>query len=652
MARDVFTVVAPIKSSKALKALDDVLATINADLAGNEYLRLSPDQFPELHFASFVVFDPKTDGRMLAFENSVDGSRDTYLRRVAERPGIDAIFQHCTGYPERPDIEARFRFLRKRAKSPQLYHVSTPYRTARSIRDDEGKRQEMDTQIRGNSQLWSRQLVRPIAGVKQYWRWEIAKPWVAGIVPFPAIWLEARLYGSINWDGLVWRILAIIDMAVILISAALVAGSLWFGALPELRARYRRWIFALQVILAGVFWPWWAKWLFTNHLVLAIIATLAFTLLLGGGIPAAIRRRRAERIAELRVAAGGESLVPLWQALQGINKPPGKGTYVPERPGWMARLWNWKWWPVPPAVLLLPLLLLKEPEYFRALVAVLVVMFFLKAIWLAALTGWPLSATAIGRRTKGAIFTAVATVAGAILVESLFGLETHTLLLAVFLTAGLFLLWVLRVPSSEHPSGARPQDGLSPAAAATLRCVIDQEDRDVQNHMSLVAVVRSRWRWWTLRFFLFLLNHIFYRALLPDAWRGKLFGLPTVHCAQWVLLEDHRFLFLSNYDHSWNSYLDDFGEHLGPGIQKIWGQCIGNPGTADLGNFKRYVRESMVPYGVWYRAYPGLTVRQVWNNQHLRTALARDIPEEKVVQALRRLGAAPKVLPEILHAAQ
>ena len=647
MARDVFTIVAPIKSCEALKALDGVLAKIKENLDGNEFFRLSAGEFPELHFASFVVFDRDTDGRMLAFENSVDGSRDAYLRRAAGRRGIDAIFRHCKGYPEHPDAEARFRFLYDHARSPQLYHLSTPYRTAPSIRDDQEKRSRMDKRIRGDTALLSRQLVRPTSGIKRSWRWEIAMPWVAGVVAALAIWLEARLYGSINWDGLLWRILAVIDMVVIGIGGLLLAGSLWRGALPELRARARRWVFAVLLIVTGSVWPNPVRWLFATHRILAIITAVALALFLAGGIMAAIRRRRAERIADLRIAGDGASLVPLWRALQAIN-----GTFVPERPGWAARLWNWKWWPVVPAVVLVPLLLFNQRSYFVALVAVLIALFFLKATWLAALTGWPSSAKAVGRRTKGTVFVVAATVAGAIFVESLFGLETYMVPLAALVALGLFALWVLRVPASEQPSAARPPDGRSAAAAATLRDVTEQEDHDVQNHMSLVAVVGPRWRRVVLRIFLWLLNHIFYRALLPDAWRGKLFGLPTVHCAQWVLLDDGRFLFLSNYDHSWNSYLDDFGKHLGPGIQKIWGQCTGNPGTADLGSFKRYVREAMVPCGAWYRAYPLLTVRQIWNNQHLRTALARDIPEEKVVQAVKRLGAAPKLLPEILHAAQ
>jgi hypothetical protein len=273
------------------------------------------------------------------------------------------------------------------------------------------------------------------------------------------------------------------------------------------------------------------------------------------------------------------------------------------------------------------------------------------AAWMAALTGWPSRPTDPGRRPRGLRFVLSSTVLGALLVFLLVKLGLPTYVVA-FLT-GAVAVGLLGGPVSLAPKALLAEPGFDAAAAAAmLRTVKAQEDHEVQNHMAVLAIVDAPWRRVTLKAFLYTLNYLFYRSVLPDLWGGKLFGLSTVHCAQWVLLEDGRFLFLSNYDHTWNTYLNDFGAHLRSGIQKIWGQCRDNPGTGDLEAFKRYVRRSMVPYAVWYRAYPDMTVRQVWNTEHLRAALDRDLPEEKVIKSLRRLGAAPKVLPEISHAAQ
>ena len=170
---------------------------------------------------------------------------------------------------------------------------------------------------------------------------------------------------------------------------------------------------------------------------------------------------------------------------------------------------------------------------------------------------------------------------------------------------------------------------------------------------ALVASVgTSRIRTISLRIFLWSLDSIFYRALLPDVWRGKLFGIPTVHSAQWVLLDDGQFLFLSNYDHSFTTYLNDFGTQIPSGIQKIWGTCAGNPGMNDVERFKLFVRKAMVPHQVWYRAYEDVSVRRIWNNEHIRRNLAFDAGDEmQMLATLRRFGGAPKLVPGITHAA-
>src|SRR5262245_26060738 len=197
MARNVFTVVTEIKSAEAL-TLKKKLAEIDGNLASNPILPLSPEEFPELHFASFVIFERNTDRPVLVFENSVDGPRKAYLQRVAEHSGIDEIYRHCKGYPESPTVDARRKFLNDNAKSPHLYHVSTPYRRAESIRADRHIRQGMDSLLRDNAKLLARQLVRPAAGIKQYWRWELAMPWVAAGVAIVTILLATLLYRSVN----------------------------------------------------------------------------------------------------------------------------------------------------------------------------------------------------------------------------------------------------------------------------------------------------------------------------------------------------------------------------------------------------------------------------------------------------------------------
>jgi hypothetical protein len=58
----------------------------------------------------------------------------------------------------------------------------------------------------------------------------------------------------------------------------------------------------------------------------------------------------------------------------------------------------------------------------------------------------------------------------------------------------------------------------------------------------------------------------------------------------------------------------------------------------------------MVTHSGWYRAYPGITLRQIWNNEEIRRGVASASREEAIARVLRRFGAAPKTLPEFVNA--
>ena len=48
--------------------------------------------------------------------------------------------------------------------------------------------------------------------------------------------------------------------------------------------------------------------------------------------------------------------------------------------------------------------------------------------------------------------------------------------------------------------------------------------------------------------------------------QGSLGGIPTIHFARWVLLEDGNLVFFSNYDGSWDNYLGDFVDRAAVGL--------------------------------------------------------------------------------------
>ena len=125
---------------------------------------------------------------------------------------------------------------------------------------------------------------------------------------------------------------------------------------------------------------------------------------------------------------------------------------------------------------------------------------------------------------------------------------------------------------------------------------------------------------------------------------GRLGGIESIHFARWVLLEDGRLVFLSNYDGSFEAYLGDFIERASQALTMIWSNTHDFPttfawvfgGASDEVGFKRWTRAHQVPTPLWYSAYPELSVGEVLENARLRELLTGNADE---ASARRVLGA-------------
>jgi hypothetical protein len=106
------------------------------------------------------------------------------------------------------------------------------------------------------------------------------------------------------------------------------------------------------------------------------------------------------------------------------------------------------------------------------------------------------------------------------------------------------------------------------------------------------------------------------RQVLANVRPSLIQEIGTVHFARWVIIDnDTRLLFDSNFDGTWDQYLDDFIDHedLRAGLDRIWGCCEGYPeqGAADRDNFRAWVRAHQTPAAVFYSAYPENTLKDV-----------------------------------------
>jgi hypothetical protein len=130
--------------------------------------------------------------------------------------------------------------------------------------------------------------------------------------------------------------------------------------------------------------------------------------------------------------------------------------------------------------------------------------------------------------------------------------------------------------------------------------------------------------------------------LRVSATNGYLGSMRTVHFAHWAFANNaSRLMFLSNFDQSWESYLDDFIEKAAGGLTLAWGCSIGFPATRFLiqdgarhgRKFKARARHSMAINRFWYSAYSGLTVDQIERNDRIANGLRQPSLNEKEAAA-------------------
>lgn len=186
------------------------------------------------------------------------------------------------------------------------------------------------------------------------------------------------------------------------------------------------------------------------------------------------------------------------------------------------------------------------------------------------------------------------------------------------------LVWLIVLRVKENRDQPAPNLG---DKDHTLE-LVKREDRThiVQNHMASVTVVKPGvFRQFTLKTTFRLVN-----LAARISTNGTLLGIPSIHFAQWSLIDNgRRLLFVSNFDGSWENYLDDFIDKASKGLTAIWSNTVGFPktrflafdGASDGARFKAYARDSQRYTNVWYSAYPDLTVQTIDNNSAIREDL-------------------------------
>ena len=185
---------------------------------------------------------------------------------------------------------------------------------------------------------------------------------------------------------------------------------------------------------------------------------------------------------------------------------------------------------------------------------------------------------------------------------------------------------------------------------ATNAAMFERENQAGYRHNHMISITQRKpgaLRWFTSRLVFWAVGEFAARYYRP----GFLSDIGTIHFARWVTAPGSPdVLFFSNYDSSWESYLEDFITRAHAGLTAIWSNSVGFPraknlfqdGATDGERFKRYARQSMVPTRFWYSAYPHLTTTIIRNNSEIRRGLSGTMTEDEAILWLSRFGSAAR----------
>jgi hypothetical protein len=136
--------------------------------------------------------------------------------------------------------------------------------------------------------------------------------------------------------------------------------------------------------------------------------------------------------------------------------------------------------------------------------------------------------------------------------------------------------------------------------------------------MNVVTPMRPSATW--VNKFLFMFSRAF-----PGTLTGLL-GLSLIHFARWVIIRHDQWpergqrqkplindymLFCSNFNGTWDQYIDAFADGIPGGLDLFWYSSTKYPNSIPITPFKNYIRANQVDTGYYYNATPGSAQRDI-----------------------------------------
>lgn len=133
-------------------------------------------------------------------------------------------------------------------------------------------------------------------------------------------------------------------------------------------------------------------------------------------------------------------------------------------------------------------------------------------------------------------------------------------------------------------------------------------------------------------------NFLFMTARAIPSTLSGLLGLALIHFARWVIirrdqwpqlgqpsakLSNDYMLFCSNFNGTWDQYIDAFADGIPDGLDLFWYASTKYPNSIPITPFKDYIRANQIDTNYYYNATPGSGQRDV----KLALKLAADLRE-------------------------
>ena len=144
-----------------------------------------------------------------------------------------------------------------------------------------------------------------------------------------------------------------------------------------------------------------------------------------------------------------------------------------------------------------------------------------------------------------------------------------------------------------------------------------------------------------IRWYMIWLNRLVFNIAVrfPSTLKG-LKTLSLIHYARWVIIPRHRFprmdkcqpkeklnysymLFFSNFNGSWDQYVDSFTFAIPSGLDLFWKWNIRYTKSVPMTPFHNYIRQNQIYTSHYYSAYPMASANDVKSGKILKSTLVQ-----------------------------